>query len=80
METSRGKIRFDHENQEDVRAYLLMCHRKANWFSEHHFKILQARFFAKCLAEKSGSDFQSVASVATQNDACMRMYESRDCI
>lgn len=46
-----NNLRFDANDDQKVKEFILMCIQMKEWFTTHKFRLLQARFYARSLAE-----------------------------
>lgn len=46
-----NNLRFDANDDQKVKEFILMCIQMKEWFTTHKFRLLQARFYARSLAK-----------------------------
>ena len=44
LQDQREKLKFNEANVDHVKAFVIMCYRKAAWFKRNHMRLLQARY------------------------------------
>jgi hypothetical protein len=48
LQDNMNRPKFDMNNDEHVKSFILMCYRKAAWFKSNHQRLLQARYMLQC--------------------------------
>ena len=48
LQDKMNKPKFDMNNDDHVKSFIVMCYKKAAWFKTNHQKLLQARYMLQC--------------------------------